>query len=149
MFVWENIFPFLKDKFMECRILSLSLPFFFLNDLNNSFHFFCLHFSEKSNVILISVLLRVRCIFPLVSFRKFCLFLFSIIWMPSVDFLWGSQACLSVYYIYLVWYFSWICDLMSDIDLGEILSIIILNIYFLPFSLSCSESIIMLMLHLL
>ena len=62
--------------------------------------------------------------FPSGFFQKFLLIFVFYNLNAKYWFFGGWGVCFSVCYIYLVWYSSWICDLMSDVDLGKFSSLL-------------------------
>lgn len=129
------------------RIILLDIDFqvddfFSFNTLKISLHCLlsCMVSDAKSPVILIAVLLQVKCIFLLASFKIFLLV-----------FLQFEYECLNIF-VFVFIYPHWCSlDLWFDgvINLGKFSTIIASNISFVSLSLSSYSISVMCMLHLL
>lgn len=68
-----SIFPLFKGNFTGCRVLGWRV--FILNTLNISCHSLACMVSEEKSDVIIFPLPQGRCVFPLVSFRIFTVYL--------------------------------------------------------------------------
>lgn len=132
-------FLLLKNSFVGYRILGWWVCWVF--SLSQYFKYFttlfsCI-FSEKLNVILIFVTLQVRCFSPLASFKIFFFWYFCSLCINCRGIVFFFLSFFFLFYTYsfypawwLLWV-SWICGVMSNINLGKFSVIVAPNFSFL------------------